>query len=152
MAPHLWMNPPTNSTSTDPLISRASSTVDHIDQVSDQLTYIRFSQQLNVAAPPQDLGHPATALLEDYVANGFPVEVGPECSPKTIWNAIGKGTQSSTLSPNSTSLCRKEILERTHQAFSIVLWVIKYIALFGVTFCIYHLALVDQVNHKPRLI
>ena len=58
------------------LVGRHSYTVEHIYQAADLLTYIRLVQQLTVTSQPQDLGHPATALLEDYTANSFPVKVG----------------------------------------------------------------------------
>ena len=136
----------------DPLVDRASSTAEQIAQTDGLITYIRLVQKLTVAAPFQDLGHPATGLLENYEANGLPVEFGPEWSLETIWTAIGKGPHSSTLSPESTDFCRKKILEQTQQGFSIILLVTKDIPLFVVSLSIYLLALVDQVNRKPCLI
>ena len=47
---------------------------------------------------------------------------------------------------------RKNILERTQQGFSIILFVIEVIVLFEKALCISRLSLVDQVNHKPILI
>ena len=91
-------------------------------------------------------------LLEDYVDNSFPVEVGPEWPLKTTRHIIGKGTHPSTLSPESTALCKKEILDRTHWGFSIVFFVTKYITLFGMALRISRLASVDQVKYKTRLI
>ena len=91
-------------------------------------------------------------LLEDYVDNSFPVEVGPEWSLETIRNAIGNRPHYSTLSPESIAFCRKEILERTRWGFSIVLSDTNDITLFGASLRISPLASVDQVNRKPRLI
>ena len=65
--------------------------VEHIYQASDLLTYLRLAQQITVAALHQSTDHPAIALLEDYMAKGFTVEVCPEWSLKTIRNSIGKG-------------------------------------------------------------
>ena len=90
--------------------------------------------------------------MEDYAASNFPVEVGPEWSLETIRNAIGKGTHSSTPPPESTAFCRKEILERTQQGFGIFLLVTNSITLFGTALRISHLASVDFVNRKTRLI
>ena len=90
--------------------------------------------------------------MEDYADNGFPAEVGPERSLETIRKSIGKGPYSSNLSPESTAFCRKEILERTHRGFNIILSMTKTIKPFGTAFRISRLASVDQVSHKPCLI
>ena len=92
------------------------------------------------------------SLLEEYAANGLPVEVSLEWSLKTIRHAIGKGNHFSTLSLESTAFYRKEILERTQKGFSIVFSVTKAITLFGTDLRISRLTSVDQVNHKPHLI
>ena len=78
--------------------------------MTNLLTYISPAQQLTVPAPPQALVHPAMDLLEGYMANGFPVVVGPEWSLETISHDIGKAPHSSTLSSESTAFCKKEIL------------------------------------------
>ena len=84
------------------------------------------------------------------MANGFPVEVGPEWSLETISHDIGKAPHSSTLSSESTAFCKKEILERTQWGFSIIFSVTK--ALFVTSLFISRLTLADQVNRRPRLI
>ena len=78
------------------------------------------------------------------------MEVGPEWSLETIRNAIGKGTHSSNLSPRSIAFCKKEILERIQWGFSIILLVTEAITLFCMDLRISRLALVYQVNRKPR--
>ena len=80
------------------------------------------------------------------------MEVGPEWSLDTTEHTIGKGLHSSTLSTESTAFCRKEILERTQQGFSIALLVTENTALFGTELRIYRLVSVYQVNCKPCLI
>ena len=71
--------------------------------------------------PTRSVGHLATPLVDDYSANGLLVEVGPEWSLNTILHTIGKGTHSSTLSPESTAFYRREIMEQTQWGFSIFL-------------------------------
>ena len=61
----------------DLLVARATSTAEHIAQAVCIITYLRSAQQPNVASPSQSAGHPATALIKDYTANGFLVEVSP---------------------------------------------------------------------------
>ena len=92
------------------------------------------------------------SLLEEYVYNGLPVEVGPKWSINTIWNSIRKGPHSSTLSLESVAFCRREIMERTHWGFSIFFSMTDLITLFGTALHISRLALVDKANLKPRLI
>ena len=58
-----------------------------------------------------------TTLLEDYAANGFPVEVGPKWSLETTLHAIWKRTHSSTLILESIYFYRKVILECYQQGF-----------------------------------
>ena len=125
---------------------------EHITQAECLLTYLKSVQPLTVAAPPRAAGHPTTALLEDYAANVFPVEVGLKWSLEPIRHAIGKGPHSSTLSLDSTAFFRKEILERTQQVFSIVILVTKAISLLGTDLRISSPALVDQVNLNMCLI
>ena len=93
------MSASTNGAAIDPLIARAPSTAEHINQADDLITYLSLVQQINFSAPTQAAGYPATALLEHYATNGFLVEVGPEWSLNTTRNAIDKGTHYSTLSP-----------------------------------------------------
>ena len=76
VALHLGMAAPAHSAATNTLVAKASSTAEHIAQTADLLTYIRSTQKLTVVAPLLALGHPVTAFLEDYAANGFQVEVG----------------------------------------------------------------------------
>ena len=104
-----------------PLVARATSMVNQISQAICLLTYRISVQQLTIPAPLRSAGHPATALLNNYASNGFPVEVVPEWSLTTIRNSIKKGTHSSTLSPESTASCRGGVLERTQRGFSIIL-------------------------------
>ena len=139
------MAAPAHSAATNTLIDKASSIEEHIAQMADLLTYITSTQKLTVVAPLRALGHPATALLEEYAANGFQVEVGSEWSLKTIQHTTGNGPHSSTLSSDSTAFCGKKILEWNHQGFIIVLLVTESIALFGTTLRISCLA-------SPRLI
>ena len=74
-----------------------TSTLYQISQAVNLLFYLRSSQQPTVAAPPQSAGHPETSLLEDYAANDFPVELGPEWSLATIRHVITNGPHYSTL-------------------------------------------------------
>ena len=136
----------------DPLLTRATSTSEQIAQAFCLLTYLRFTQQSTVAAPPRSKGYPATALIEEYAANGFPVEVVPGFTLTTIRHAIKKWSHPSMLSLESTAFFQGEILERTHQMFSIVLTEEDATKLFVTAIRIHSLASVDQINHKPRLI
>ena len=125
------MDAPIHIKSMTPLVSMEFSTAEQIAQAADLLTYISPALQLTVAAPPRVFGRHSTALLEDYTDNGFPVEVRPKWSLKTIWYSIGKGPHSSTLSLKSTDFFRNMILEQTQPGFSIILSVTEGIALFG---------------------
>ena len=61
----------------DPLVDQANFTAQQIAQAVCLLTYLRSVQLPTVASPPWYAAHPEMSLLEDYAANGFPLEVGP---------------------------------------------------------------------------
>ena len=105
--------------SADPLVDRSNFTAEQIAQAVCLITYLRSAQQPTVAAPPQSAAHLSTVMLENYAANGFPLEVGLEWSLATTRHAIEKRPHSSTLSLESTTFYRGIILEQTQKGLSI---------------------------------
>ena len=70
----------------------------------------------------------------------------------TIKAVIATGPHVSTLKPEDTYFCRKELLERVQRGFIIILPVDVSLLVFGERIRISHLAPVDQANIKLRLI
>ena len=68
---------PALSKTADPLVAWSTSPAEQIVQAVCLLAYLSSAQQPTIATPPRSVGHTDTALLEDYAADGFPVEVGP---------------------------------------------------------------------------
>ena len=70
----------------------------------------------------------------------------------SIKAGIRQGPHTSTLTPESTTFYRAELLERMERGFSIILLVTEAITIFDTDIYISHLDSVDQVNRKPCLI
>ena len=101
---------------------------------------------------PHQLSHPAAALLYSYVTNGFPAKVGPQWPLASIMVGIEKGPHTPATSQQSTTFCRRELLERSQRGFSIILLVSDALHFFGRKIRISWLAYLKQQNRKPHLI
>ena len=148
-----WCLPTSPPTSPDPgTIPQAAASSSRSIQSSASLSaYIRAHQHPTFQAPAPGT-HPAAALLQSYITDGFPAEVGPAWPLASIKAGIKMGPHTSTLTPAATAFFPKELLERVSRGFSIILSQADALTYFGTRLKISRLASVDQVNRKPRLI
>ena len=95
---------------------------------------------------------PVAALIQSYVEEGIPDQIGPPWSPQTLETAISKGPNTSSCTPEMATFIQGEIQRSTKDGFIIILLATDSLQIFGEKLKLSRIAEVPQAHHCQCLI
>ena len=83
--------------------------------------FIAYKQQRTLGAPPDVVSHPTATLLQSYVEEGIPANIGPPWLRVALDEAINNGPHASVCAPGMVIFIRGEMQRQVQDIFSILL-------------------------------